>query len=389
MEHSPEPLRVALAAMPWPLFNRPSIQLASLKSYLAQEARDWLHVDLFHPYLAVARLLGPERYHWISRNLWVCEALYAPLLFPQRTAPAEKMIRQALARSEEKIDLDCNEVRDALEGHLQKWIEATDWSRYALVGFSICFNQLFSTLAAVSRLKERFPQVPIAIGGSFCAPTVATSLCRAFPVIDYAVCGEGERPLLDLCRFLSGRQGQPPPAVVGQDGKKDPGFLQVDRLDELPAPDYRDYFREMQGEFSGEPFIPVVPVEFSRGCWWGKCAFCNLNLQWCGYRAKMSVKLQKEVLAHSSQFGVLDFAFTDNALPPKEALDFFQALAGKGLDLRFFGEIRVRQRPQELEIYRRGGLETVQVGIEALSSSLLKRMKKGARVIDNMAAMKN
>nr|MDA8164731.1 hypothetical protein [Desulfobacteraceae bacterium] len=235
-------MRVALASMPWPLFNRPSIQLAALKAYLARKAGDWLRVDVYHPYLAVARRLGPAAYHWLSRNLWACEALYAPLLFPERTAAADRLIRQAVSRSEEKIDLDPAPVRDLLAAHLEEWLAAVDWGRYGLVGFSVCFSQLFSTLAAATGLKERHPAVPIAIGGSFCAPAVAVSLRRAFPVIDYAICGEGERPLLELCACLAGRREQLPEAVVGP-GKEAASFQQLDRLEELPAPGYQDYFR--------------------------------------------------------------------------------------------------------------------------------------------------
>jgi ribosomal peptide maturation radical SAM protein 1 len=391
LKQSPEPLRLALVSMPWPLFNRPSVQLGTLKAYLDQQADDWLQVDLFHPYLAVARLLGPDLYHWISRNAWVCEALYAPLLFPGKESQAADLVAKAARRSAPPVSLDFTEVRQKLASHLQQWLAATDWHGYQLIGFSVCFNQLFPSLAAASGLKELFPDCRIAIGGSFCAPPVSASLLNTFPTLDYAIHGEGEMPLLELCRFLARRTESLPAAISTREimGPAVPPVHQLADLSGLPIPDYREYFEEMGRQFGGESFIPVLPVEFSRGCWWGKCAFCNLNLQWCGYRAKKAGRMQDEVLALSERFGCLDFAFTDNALPPKESQPFFQEMAARESDIRFFGEIRVQHRRKELEIYRQGGLETVQIGIEALSNTLLQKMNKGVSVLANIAAMKH
>jgi hypothetical protein len=159
-------------------------------------------------------------------------------------------------------------------------------------------------------------------------------------------------------------------------------------LNQLPTPDYSPYFQQMQATFPGQPFIPILPLEFSRGCWWNRCTFCNLNLQWQGYRWKKNDKVAAEVKEQSLRHGCLDFTFTDNALPPKEADLFFQTMAAEPTDYDFFAEIRVITDGDKLAAYRRGGLSSVQVGIESLSTSLLARMEKGTTVMDNIAAMK-
>ena len=69
--------------MPWAMFNRPSIQLAALKSYLEREEAG-LTVTAFHPYLGLARRIGPELYRQIALDPWLSEGLYAGLLFPER-----------------------------------------------------------------------------------------------------------------------------------------------------------------------------------------------------------------------------------------------------------------------------------------------------------------
>ncbi len=84
----------------------------------------------------------------------------------------------------------------------------------------------------------------------------------------------------------------------------------------------------------------------------------------------------------------LHFTFADNALPFREADHFFSTIAATGLDLQFFAESRAIAEPERLQLYRRGGLRTIQVGIEALSTSLLQKMAKGTTVIEIMATMK-
>jgi hypothetical protein len=163
-------------------------------------------------------------------------------------------------------------------------------------------------------------------------------------------------------------------------------------LDALPVPDYDDYFSDQKKWFPAKPFIPVLPVEFSRGCWWNKCTFCNLNLQWCGYRYKKASQMIDEVTTLSTRYGCLDFTFTDNMIPPQESLHLFTQISELHTDFSFFAEIRSIGEEKSIDdifsLYRRGGLSTIQVGIESLSNSLLRRMQKGVSVIENIATMR-
>ncbi len=397
------PIQVMLISMPWALFNRPSIQLGTLKAYLEKNGRN-IQVDTEHVYLETASILGPALYHWISRNPWVSEALYAPLLFPEQFASAESLAMKHVRKAalEIKSRFHYKTLVKRLEHQLAEWVACRDWDRYAVIGFSVCFHQLCASLAAARAIKKKSAGPRIVFGGSSCGTGTGKSLLEVFPYIDHIVEGEGEKALHDLCASLNGAESNHPPGSSAtelstrQHGIRGKNVIAADQLaslDALPIPDYSPYFAALQKYFAEAPFIPVIPLEFSRGCRWNRCAFCNLNLQWCGYRSKKPARVLQEVTTLARLHSCLDFTFVDNMLPPRASLEFFQMTATANTDYSFFAEIRSARGDKKLAdtfgIYQQGGLSSIQVGIEALSSSLLAKMAKGISTIENIAAMRH
>jgi ribosomal peptide maturation radical SAM protein 1 len=372
--------------MPWAIFNRPSIQLASLSGYLRQKSN--YQVELFHPYLAVANCLGTDLYPKIALSGWAGEALFAPLLYPEKRDDAAKLFYTSLPSVNHK-KVDFNALTEQVEHCCQNLLENIDFKRYGLFGFSICFSQLFPSLYLAKLIKSRQPDLPIVIGGSSCSGEVGTSLIKQYDQVDFVIDGEGEARLLNLCNFLTHTETRLAAGIHSRRPVTE-NTLSVTPLaiSTLPYPDYRPYLSEIQKSFARQPFIPILPLEFSRGCWWNRCTFCNLNIQWSNYRFKDSGRMVEEVLALAERYESLQFTFTDNALPPKEADLFFAAIKEMSLDFDFFAEIRATAKIERLKTYRKGGLTTVQVGIEALSTSLLNKMDKGSTTMDNIAMMK-
>ena len=153
--------------MPWALFNRPSIQLGSLKAYIESRSHDF-SVDTNHPYLEVAAILGPDLYYWISKNPWVSEAIYSPLVFPELAAPAEDLSRKYARKADPNTRrlFDYKNLVKKVKKHLHDWIGSHDWTQYTLIGFSVCFHQFFASLAAARDIKKKHPQAIIVFGGS-------------------------------------------------------------------------------------------------------------------------------------------------------------------------------------------------------------------------------
>ena len=382
-------MQIQLISMPWALFNRPSIQLGSLKSYLQHHLPE-LSVTTLHPYLETAELLGKATYQRLSTNLWAGEALFSGLLFPERLEQARQLFRRELPKQPVS---DYTAWQQLLAEQFNRYLAGAVNGKGLLLGFSVCFGQLAASLWAAGLIRQKYPHLPILLGGSTITPQAARILPTLYPAITFCISGEGEKPLLQLAINLikSHSSKKKLPLHRRQTNCLPPDSIthknQLAQLEELPPPDYQDYFSELQQRRS--TFIPQLPVEFSRGCWWRQCSFCNLNLQWQGYRFKKHQKMLEEVQTLASRYQCLDFFFTDNALPPHEAQAFFREIVQQPVDFRFFAEVRALQEPEAFPLYRQAGVTEVQIGIEALADSLLARMNKGTRAIDNIAAMRN
>ena len=396
--------KVALVSMPWPLFNRPSVQIGTLKSYLESQFPD-LKVDAHHIYLKVAAHIGYQLYQPISERTWLAETIYGALLYPQRLKSIKKLFQRQAAGYPALQKVDFEKLTAKVEATSKAFINRVEWKAYILAGFSMCLCQLTASLYFIKQLKKKFPNLTIVVGGSMFAGESIRNIFEVFPEIDFVVNGEGETPLSRLIHHLIGsRKSTDISRIAGVvnpksvKDKKSIAFNQLDNLTTLPPPDYDDYFDLLKSLGSQKTFFPTLPVELSRGCWWQRslknatftgCAFCNLNLQWDGYRSKNPSRAVSEIDHLTKKHKTLSVAFVDNLLPSKGSGSIFKQLGRLGKDLRLFGEIRASTPKRVLAAMQAAGMQEVQIGIEALSTRLLNRLNKGTTTIQNLEIMKH
>lgn len=397
--------RIALISAPWPLYGRPSIQLGTLKAYLLKKFPD-VRVDAHHFYLKLAEAIGYKLYHEIEERTWPAECIYAALLYPERIDVIEKLFKREINSKSILKAVGLKKISCRTAKITDDFINSRSWQDYLLAGFSVSMCQLTSTLYLIKCLKHKFPDLRIVIGGSTFSGTATRALFDWFPEIDAVISGEGELPLSHLVGFLK----EPPnsgdlPPINGVttpksvlNGDKTNTFYQLRSLNTLPSPNYDDYFDLLNSFEASKKFFPVLPVETSRGCWWQKtassgktaaCAFCNLNLQWQGYRHKDPHQVTNEIDYLTGKYQTLSVSITDNVLPRKTSGGVFKNLAKLKKNLRLFAEIRANSSRSELEVMAQAGMQEVQIGIEALCTPLLKKLHKGTTAIQNLEIMRN
>ncbi|MBU4100827.1 MAG: RiPP maturation radical SAM C-methyltransferase [Proteobacteria bacterium] len=394
---------VILVSMPWSLFSRPSIQIGALKAYLKLRF-PYINIAAHHFYLKVAETIGYELYHSISESTWLAETIYAAMLSPEKLKTIEKIFHKEAKNKPLCRKLIFKDLVSKVKKVTDAFIESINWNIFCLAGFSVSQCQLTSSLYIIKRLKTKYPELKIVLGGSTFAGA-SKEVFKLIPEIDFVAKGEGELPLSQLVHHLSiSNKTDKIPSIKGIisresiENDNSDMFYQMETLDSLPMPDFDDYFDLLQTFGSNKTFFPTISCEISRGCWWRHlqrlknikgCAFCNLNLQWDGYRSKSPSKVVSEVDNLTSKYKTLSVAFTDNALPVKESKEVFIQLKELKKNFRFFSEIRATTTQENLKIMHDAGMSEVQIGIESLSTRLLRKLNKGTTAIQNLEIMKN
>ncbi|MBI4615132.1 MAG: RiPP maturation radical SAM protein 1 [Planctomycetes bacterium] len=270
-----------------------------------------------------------------------------------------------------------------------------DWGAYDVIGFSTTFNQNASSLALARRIKERNPEIRIVFGGANCEGSMGEEMLASFAWIDLVVQGEAEATLPALVRRLgAGKSLESLPGLVtrGREGVSTGGPPPPrGSMDDLPLPEFDDYFQQVP-----RPYLRLegalrlsLPVETSRGCWWGEkhhCTFCGLNAATMRYLSKSPDRVVAELHALRERHGVSKFYTVDNILDRRYLTEVLPRLEGQGFDL--FYETKSNLSEDEVRLFVRAGIRSIQPGIENLSSDILTLMRKGVRGYQNIETLK-
>jgi len=399
-------MKVRLIALPWADFRIPQPAIGALTAYLrsAEPGRD---VTAEYAYFGVAAE-DWDMYRNIAADLGEGDRLYASLLYPEgapalikaweAASPATAMgAYVAQCRREGKSAAWVHEtMRERLLRHLDDLVARVDWTG-SLVGLTTTYGQLFGNLLLAERIKQRAPDAVVVMGGSTVSPSdIADSFLASYPAIDAIVRGEGELPLAALVTQLERGQAITAVDVKGVVTRARPAastkMWQVGDLDALPMPVYDEFFLDSRvDEIEG-----FMPVEGSRGCWWDRstkdvnstCHFCNLNVQWDGYRQKSAGRVAEELRTLAGRHRRTRFQFVDNIERVKGFDEFVSEIEKLDIDAWIFHEARANMRPFDILRFMEVGLRMVQFGIEALSDRVLAQINKGTSVIMNLEVMK-
>lgn len=386
---------VLFVVMPFSDITRPSIGV-SLLAAQAQKYGFSARVAYFNVFLA--ETIGQELYDRIANGfppeLLVGEWFFADILFGNDIPHYDDYLSKIL-----RVGSVGNTLREQLQKareHRSAFVE--NCSRRigelhpSVVGFTTTFHQTCSCLAVAKRIKE-FPSPPVVVfGGANCEGEMGLQLVKSFGWIDYACLGEGDLVFPPLIKDIlrgQGREGLSGIATRQDEIATSPETLA--NLDELPIPDYTDYFAQVESCTLASKIEPDLLIETSRGCWWGAkqhCTFCGLNGKTMTFRSKSCQRAFSELHELSERFQVKRFECVDNILNMKYIPSLFELLERSGLDLELFYEVKANLRYDQLEAMRAGGVRAIQPGIESFSNQVLQLMRKGCTGLQNIQLLR-
>jgi len=218
----------------------------------------------------------------------------------------------------------------------------------------------------ISMLREQLPKTP-----------------ALFTLIDSAVAFDGEEALWQLTAAVAaGRDLAEVPNLIYRAGNQ---ILVNERqpatkISELPLPD-----------FDGLPLdrylAPrlTLPLLTARGCYFGKCAFCNT-----GYGADDTFSqlraetLVEQMLTLQRRYGVEHIFFSDEAVTPRNLKQISSLLIEQGSALRWGGCTRFEKviNRELLEAMVAGGCRMILFGLESASQPVMDKMVKGTQLAE-------
>lgn len=268
-----------------------------------------------------------------------------------------------------------------------------------LVCFSIPFpGNLYSAFRSAQFIKKNFPHIKIAMGGGF--PNTELREIkdqRVFEFFDFITLDDGEIPLELLCENVLSDHNEEPQykrtfllenqEVVYKNNSKRHDYKQAD----IGTPDYTD--------LKLDQYISVIEIAnpmhslwsdgrwnkltMAHGCYWGKCTFCDISLDYIKIYEPISAKIlvdrMEELIKTTGETG---FHFVDEAAPPALMREVALEILRRNLVVTWWTNIRFEKSFTRDLCYllKLSGCVAVSGGLEVASDRLLKLIDKGISV---------
>ena len=218
--------------------------------------------------------------------------------------------------------------------------------------------------------------VPLVCGGPH--PTVAPlePMAHGF---DYAVRGEGEETLVELCDALDGKGPLDQVRSLASRSGTNPsrGFL-LD-LDALASPlDSLDLFDPAW--YGARATVAPAGLLASRGCP-AACTFCSNNVTGRRYRYRSAAAIAEEIAAFRDRIGQSAFSFFDDSFAVGRRRMFELCAALEPLRVHWTCTAHPAHLDRDvLERMRAAGCAGVDIGMESGDPAMLLRIGKGVTV---------
>jgi ribosomal peptide maturation radical SAM protein 1 len=402
---------VLLMSMPWASVTEPSLGLALLKPKLLEAG---IPCRIRHQNIFLLDHFRPESYETVGARWGLNDFLFTNVFEGDELSEDQIDALAVLVRNTYRlIDLEAHASTDpapfieyvtkirneVIPAYLRDCMRIVDESEATMVGFTCMYDQTFTSLALAKLVKERYPEKLIVLGGYALEPPVGPHILRAFPFVDALCIGEGEDRIVPLARASVDRSLLSTiPNVMYRDGEgaiHEPalGARPVD-LDLSPVPHYDDFFAdalELDVNHQVEIKIETLPVESSRGCWWGQvshCTFCGIDDETMRYRAKSPERVQEILATLTKRHGRRLFRFADYILPRQYYKTLLPELAKRDEKYILHWEMKANVKSGEVALMSAAGIIAAQPGIESFSTPVLKKMAKGVTGIQNVLTVK-
>lgn len=281
------------------------------------------------------------------------------------------------------IDSQCKDKEtNMFIDFFEEFAASGEISGYDYIGISVPdLSQLVSAFTLAGILKKK-TDAKICIGGNYITQNKEDFMRHGEIFGEYAdflSTGDGEISVIQMAEYLNGQRSSLAEVsntvypdengnIVFSYESKKLDFRDIPYLD-LDDVDFSQYF-------SPEP---VLPVQLSKGCYWGKCSFCDYYYGQQCFDIKKTEDVIKELRYYNEKYGIRRFSVIDEAIPPKYYIKLAEAIIESGLDITYYSFARLEKEftDEAMQLLYKSGARILLWGYEAYSERILGMMNKG------------
>lgn len=250
----------------------------------------------------------------------------------------------------------------------------------AYIGIAInSSSQIVAGLSLAHILKTNLPEAHINIGGNFFG-RVADKLCDNYEFFELfchsVMVEEGEMPVIELAKYVDGQIEieNVPNLIYFKDGQiKTTPKASAQTLDKMKNVNLDGF--KFDAYFAPEI---VMPFQTSKGCYWGKCSFCDQDFGQ-NFNVKNVDKLVSEIKELKNKYNISKFEFIDESVSPSYLKEMAQKFIEENLDISYFNNARLETAFSKdiLELGAKSGLKMLLWGLESGSDAVMELINKG------------
>lgn len=248
------------------------------------------------------------------------------------------------------------------------------------IGYTLTTYLFFQSMDWIRAIKEKV-KVPVLVGGVHLSIYARETL--AYPEVDYAVTGEGEKAIPDLLNAIIKKKDLSTVRGIAfkhPDGRVvvTPRAADVD-VDEVPFParnllDNSLYYSFISKYKNFSVFIT------SRGCPY-KCIFCEQGSK--AFRPRSPKNVVDELEICVKEFGIRELDFFDSSftIRKQRVIDICEEIVRRKLDIVWAARTRVDCITDDvLKAMRAAGCTRIYYGIESGNREILHTLKKSTSI---------
>lgn len=245
----------------------------------------------------------------------------------------------------------------------------------SVVGITMMTSTAIASHRIAQIVKSVDPKIKVVVGGVHVDALPDEALCNE--AIDYAVRGDGEYTLLEIC------QGRDLEEIKGLSYRKEgrvvhnPSRPTLMDLGQLPR--YAYHLVPMHKYYPAVGAyrkLPAINMLMTRGCP-GKCIFCNSAET--TLRTRPAAKVVDEIIHLRDTYGIREIQFYDDTFTvmKKNVLEFCRLMYEKKVNVTFSCFARTDCFNEEMaQALKKAGCHQVMFGVESGSQKILKILRK-------------